>query len=137
MTSYTDEQVLSAIEALGSYETMCGFAHILASVHNDRTRLQAELKSEQSRCGDLEQQCEAEAAVASSYFDQIAELQAEAESLRANAKRYRYVRESGSEFVHYTGAGTHGLYEEEELDKRIDGVLRDFIDSARAKKGDL
>ncbi|NII73209.1 hypothetical protein FHW84_001778 [Dyella sp. SG562] len=43
MTSYTDEQVLSAIEALGSYETMCGFAHILASVHNDRARLQAEV----------------------------------------------------------------------------------------------
>jgi len=64
-------------------------------------------------------------------------LQAEVEALRKDAERYRYIRESGAEFVHYTGAGTHGLYEDEELDRRVDGVLRDFIDSARAKKGDV
>jgi len=129
MTTYTDEQVLSAIEALGSYETMCGFAHVLASVHADRTRLQAELKSEQSRCGDLEQQCEAEVAVASSYFDQIAELQAEVE---AHAARLVWAS-------HAWGGQRHD-YSSHVLRRGGDGDLSDvctFIDSARAKKGDV
>ena len=126
MTTYTDEQVLSAIEALGSYETMCGFAHVLASVHADRTRLQAELKSEQSRCGDLEQQCEAEVAVASSYFDQIAELQAEVEALQPNAERYLWLRDECDT--------TNGFL----LAQRIETDEWDeAIDSARAKKGDV
>jgi hypothetical protein len=44
-------------------------------------------------------------------------------NVQVNAERYVYVRESGEEFVHYTGGGTHGLYEGEELDTLVDASL--------------
>lgn len=142
MTSYTDEQIeQAAIRMVASVEKVRHLeiegewfgdlvASMLRSILADRTRLQAELKSEQSRCGDLEQQCEAEAAVASSYFDQVAELQAEVEAFFASMEVRAY------EFVLLSDK----KYNQGDL-VRADGyakaarALREEIDSARAKKG--
>lgn len=107
MTSYTDEQVLSAIEALGSYETMCGFAHILASVHADRTRLQAEVE---------------ESMKDSDRLDWLAIQHVEVRSLARYGTRLVFI------------ASPH-WGEEEESPEPWD--IREAIDSARAKKVDV
>ena len=52
-----------------------------------------------------------------------------------DAMRYRYIRESEAEFVHYIGGGIHGLYDGIELDQRVSAAITE--EAARhATQGD-
>ena len=83
-TSYTDEQAEQRAKWCRDmgYEVIAG---LIESLRADRQRLQA--------------QCEAEAIVSSSYFDQIAELQAEVEAWRHHANEWADAATNGPTYI--------------------------------------